>query len=605
MNKQTGFSILEMIVVVSLMGLIAVMVWPVRNVLDDSQRGRVTHDRIDEIRRAILGHEQKVDPYDMGRVIGGYVGDMGEWPELWEPYGDGTGGVRGEFLGKSFRWLKPYKQVAEAGLESMGQPRGLWTRYLSEGTEAEISPDDWRGPYLTPPVARNTAFGSHYASTQDEYASLSTSDREFFHLLQGAGRLTDGWNRSFRFFITDDPDSNENETIFWIVSLGPNGRATFPTSPDDMNDYDENAPGNQDNIVSRLHERDWRKIYRNQRLRSSSTTRLVKLAEDGMEGIVRSIIGESPTGPNTGHTGDLLDWPRLWNWVCRDGENNMIDCDEAGATPDSGQWEEKWEDPVGFDPDIPFTYGQPRGLWGQGTLPGCRFGLGWRHAYMEAPRGVESAQVLLDPWDRPYHFFKVLEDVNGNDVEQLMVLSSGPSGAFEFPAGADGPPSLADRTDPFRLTDYDPALDANLDNIVRIVRRSEWLPGYLRIAELVVENVPGDPHDNIKCRLFGVYNASGERDDPVLLAGTHGEIDGTTWAVGSETQPLFRYDDTTSHRILSGARYLVCWKDENNNDVPDEGEEAWWKAYSIRAHPARIVNVDKLNLDAGGFEALP
>lgn len=85
MKNKAGFTLLEMLVVITIMGLIAAMVWPVKGVLDDSQRGRVTHDRIDEIRRAILGHEQEVDPYDMGRVIGGYVGHMEAWPGLWEP----------------------------------------------------------------------------------------------------------------------------------------------------------------------------------------------------------------------------------------------------------------------------------------------------------------------------------------------------------------------------------------------------------------------------------------------------------------------------------------------------------------------------------------
>jgi len=591
--------------VIAIIGLVAVMVWPVRNVLDDSQRARATHDGIDEIRRSILGHEQEVDSYDMGRIIGGYVGDMGEWPGLWEPDGDGTGGLRGEFFGKAFRWNKPYRQVADAGLESMGQPRGLWTRYLSEDGAAELSPDDWRGPYLTPPVTRNSALGRQYAANQQEYESLSPSDRRYFHLLQGEGQLTDGWNRSFRFFITDDPDSDENETIFWIVSPGPDGRATFPASPDDMNDYDENAPGNEDNIISMLHERDWLEIYRNQGLRSSSTTRLVILAEDRMEGIVRSLIGEGPTGTNTGYTGDLLEWPGLWNWICRDEGDNMIDCGDPEAVPGSGQWEDQWKDPLGHDPDRPFTFGQPRGLWDQGDLESSRFGVGWRHAYIQAPDGAQENELLLDPWNRPYRFFKVLEEVNGNDVEQMLILSGGPSGAFEFPEDS-GVPSLEDRTGEFSLVDYDPTLDANQDNIVRIVRRNEWQPGYLRIETLKVENVPGHPHDNIKCRLFGVHDEDSERDDPVLIAGTHGEISGITpWTVGSEALPVFQYDDTTSNRILTGARYLVCWKDADEDDVPDSGETGWWRVFSLFGHPAKAVYVEELVLDANEFEALP
>lgn len=427
--KPNGFTLLEVLVVVGIMGLMAAMIWPMRGTLDDSQRERVTTEKMDSIVEAILGHDQVKDPYDMSRIIGGYVGDMGEWPGLYEPGGSGLGDERGLFDSGRFRW-SPFKPVPDTKKESLGQPRGLWTRYLMNQSSPNITSDDWKGPYLTPPVTRNPALGKHYAKNQDEYVNLDFTDREYFHLLQGSEQLTDGWNRAFRFFITEGGET------FCIVSLGARG---FGYEDDYVQDCDKDSPENEGKIVRPLRKSDWVAVKTHSSRRSSVTTKLIFLTEYRIEqNIVRALIGESPSGPNTGYTGDLLDWPELFNYVCRfDRDPNSLEttgghpypcdgtvCMEVGGTNEwevqpgevrdengdilsgsyvrgtagsiesrnclrvegalqctsqnsqtvgfdcdlpKGIWERQWRDPNSAT-TADYTYGQPRGMWDRESI---------------------------------------------------------------------------------------------------------------------------------------------------------------------------------------------------------------------------------------------
>jgi len=599
MNAKFGFTLLEVLIVIGIMGLIAAMVWPMRGILDDSQRERATIEKMDAVVEAMLGHAQLKDPLDLSRTIGGYVGDMGAWPQLYEPGGTsgpgGLGGVRGSFVGERFQWTRPFQLVLNPNQESLGQPRGLWTRdeLLADAKEK------WKGPYLTQPVTRNPALGRHYAKNQAEYEALNITDRADFHLLQGGEQLADGWNRAFRFFIT-----NNGET-FCIVSLGPRGRG-FP--PGYVQVCDPNCLKNQGKIVRALERRDWAAVQAARALRSTSTQQLIFIAQDHTERIVRALIGKSPAGPNTGYTGDLLDWPELFNWVC------STTC----------QWAPNWVDPVFPGASKPFKYGQPRGLWGQGALAASRFGVGWRHAYLKAPDGRNEAELLLDAWNRPHHFFRVEEPVGvgGQVVEQFMILSGGEDGTFHFPPAdahghpdpdypaTGGPAELAKRVR-FMMEHYNADHALNRDNIVRIVRRNEWLPGFLTINTLSVNNVQNCAQT--KCGLRGVVGAlPGEGAwGPVLQCPDpvgDGVFSGGTWTLGirpGETAAAFFFNDQTANPIVTGGRYLVCWVDPNGDDRPDPGESGRWKIFSIRAHPAHPANVDTVTLSALDFQPLP
>lgn len=708
--KSNGFTLLEILIVIGIMGLIAAMVWPMRAVMDDSQRERVTIDKMDSIVEAIIGHDQLKDTYDMSRIIGGYVGDMGDWPDLFEPGGSGLGGFRGTFDGGRFRW-SPFESVPDTKKESLGQPRGLWTKEKLDADDRK----KWKGPYLTPPVTRNPALGRHYAKNQAEYEALDLTDREYFHLLQGSEQLTDGWNRAFRFFITDGGET------FCIVSLGPRG---FGYEDDFEQDCDSDSPENQGKIVRALRKSDWEAVRAQSSRRSTVVTKLIFLTEDRIEqDIVRALIGESPSGPNTGYTGDLLDWPELFNWVCRFGRANPEDefgggdpfpCDgticqdgstnhwevQPGEVRDAdgnilsgsyvrgttgsietrtcvrvngilqctnqneqlvsfdcdlpeGIWERQWRDPNSAT-TADYTYGQPRGLWDSESIEPVKWrenkdGIGWRTPYLPKPidnhakpNAAESEEYIADAFDQPLHFFKL------DDKDAFLILSGGDSGGFfydygvseevfEFPqrtfvySGLDPNERITKRVEltqeylerkkqDFKIDDYQPdsteevntpsgtGFYDNRDNITRLVRRSDWRPGFLTINELIVNNVGSCPQT--KCVLRGVVDALGVQFDPVLQCGSHGAWDpiAHTWTIGGGgSPPAFSFPNHTSNQIVTGGRYLVCWEDGDGNDLPDTGEPGWWRIFSTYGHPginhpAAGVTVSLSALD---FQPLP
>jgi prepilin-type N-terminal cleavage/methylation domain-containing protein len=696
--KNNGFTLLEVLIVVGIMGVIAAMVWPLRAVLDDSQREKVTHEQVRVIRQAILGHDQVVDRLDRDRIVSGYVGDMGDWPELWEPGGTGgSGGLgkddRGVFIKDRFQWERPYQEVTASAraAQSLGQPRGLWTRHLRDAATADIKdrPGEnktWLGPYLSPPVASRRALGSQYATSQDAYEALDEADRAYFHLLQGDGQLVDGWNRAFRFFLSKDPadSGSDDDEVFWIVSLGQDGRGDFP---EDMFEYYDDGVTdpyykravNQDNIVTRLYKSEWRELLRLMGRRSGSTSRLVFMTQDSIEKqIVRALIGDAPAGPNTGFTGDNLKWPDLWNWVCRFGrdltpsapypcsgicrdasdvegvcqDNACLNSEVNGTALNTSEEvitcakypEGEWEDST--DSGDPYTYGQPRGLWDKGVEPDSQFGVGWRHNYLPNPstsgaleaNATDPGEYLEDYFNQPFHFFKIgtspnmdLLILSGGDDETVVFETNTSGVTFEYPvpvtdvindpdltvleeinAMVSETQNLLDlRTRQFDFVDYDSS-DENEDNIHRLVRRKEWVPGYLNIETLRVDNVSGSLLGDLKCKLFGVLDASGVAVDPIYEAGVNGTHNATAtppyWEVGNATAPAFDYKGS-GNILVSGARYLVCWKDTNANhgDVPgepDPDEEGWWKIYSVPAHPAKIEQYNVF-IDANGFVTLP
>jgi prepilin-type N-terminal cleavage/methylation domain-containing protein len=574
-GETRGFTLLEVLIVVGIMGLIAAMVWPMRGILDDAQRERMTIKTMDSIVEAMLGHAQLKDPHDLRRVIGGYVGHLGKWPELYEPAGTGLGGLRGAFVGDRFQWSRPFQKVPDTTRESLGQPRGLWTRHLSDQGAPEITSPDWKGPYLAPPVTRNPALGGHFAKNQAEYAALSPTDRTSFHLLQGGEQLTDGWDRAFRFFIIGvAPDQT-----LCIVSLGPRGQGYADGFVQDCN---PNSPQNQGKILRVLHQRDWLAVREAQAWRSSSPQQLIFITQDQTERIVRALIGTSPSGPNTGYSGDLLAWPRLFQWVCT-------------GTPPVCAWTDTWQDPNFPGTSRPFNQGSPRDLWTQGALPSSRLGIGWRHAYLAPPEGKGANEQLLDAWNRPYHFFRVWETIAGQNQEQLMILSGGQGGTFAFSVRAGGE---------FHLADYDPNHAANQDNLVRIVRRSEWLPGFLRINQLIIEGVTNCAQT--RCSLCGVLNAQGARADLVLQCGVDGTWDGgtQTWTIGGGGNPAFSFGDLTPGQLVTGGRYLVCWVDANANNFSDPGESGGWRIFPSHGHPAGQIQ-ELVRLRAAEFQPLP
>jgi hypothetical protein len=413
-------------------------------------------------------------------------------------------------------------------------------------------------------------------------------DKEQFRKLQSDGRLADGWGRPFRFFITADPH-NPGETIFWIVSEGPDGKGRYPAKGTcsghswsvDLNDtmgntYDEQDQHNRDNLVMKLYSRDWQTVFTLWEQDKEAATRSV------LDRVRRALLGEGPAGLNTGYSGDLLAWPKLFCW--------------EGA---SSSWDDEDESSAAY------TKGQPRGLWTArpnsadtaDDLSASRWGLGWRRAYLTPPIGAGETEVVRDAWGRELLFFHD----TANDA--LMVLSRGRDGMFAFGTTNAGQTEPVDFAEAVDVTAYNPSLAVNLDNIHLTVRKYERTPGYLRLDRFVVLNATAGTTK------AGFFRADGAFVSGVdLLAATtltDEDSDGTAddWAVGNGI-PAFVFDDTTAQSVPSGARYLVFWNDTDGNNTIDTGEMYYPWIFNVMAL-AGSGHTSSLRLSTGDFRPVP
>jgi prepilin-type N-terminal cleavage/methylation domain-containing protein len=647
-DEKNGFTLLEVVIVLFILGILAAMAVPAMGVLDDRERERITRERMDRIRRAVLGPDDRFD--DQGRpVIGGYVGDMRTWPDLWEaraeigpnmagnpwdnpaalPAGLGQGPDYlvdpdrvffrpfGRFVDEAWKWHRPYRRLYNdttgnqdhiGGLETEneGQPRGLWTRFpedLPFDLPGHPAPgldlgENWKGPYIAAPVDENLKDSLHLAESDadfhkllpvprafydtDEnkwYSSWEDGDyspsagggeyfdeREAFRLLQNHGRLADAWNRSFRFFITEDLD-HPGETVFWIISQGPDGKGTYPTKgtcagfswsvdPSDTmgRAYDEDDAWNRDNIVMKLYSRDWRAVF------DAEDRDRIERTRKKLDRIHAALSGETPLGRNTGFSGDMCRWPRLFRWMgghwaCRDGGG------------------------------VAYTKGQPRELWTNrpdasdpaSDPPASAWGIGWRQAYLTPPHGVGPAELLRDAWNREILFF------HDAAADAVLILSRGPSGRFSFGAVSADATEPMDFTELVDVTAYDPAAPDNRDNIFRVAALLERKPGYLRIDRLVVLNATVGV---TKCCFFRDDGGADVLTASAPLTDEDGDGNDDDWAQGDgPANPAYNYNDTTAMAASTGARYLVCWSDMNGNSAIDSGEWHYPVMLSVTAAP--------------------
>ena len=710
-SNERAFTLLEVLIVLFILGMIAVMAWPALGILDDRAREELTRENMEVIRRAIVGDPDRFDA-DGRRIIGGYVGDMEKWPDLWEakaevvppavappdcvfactdeenecPTSDKSFsfGFRpaGKFVEKRWKWCRPFRKVLDGGddidlelfeykepdgagyvdtsgpdnvwhigkydhndycndhiggleTENEGQPRGLWTDDPKEDanpTEME-DPDKWKGPYMAPPMDECLKDSLHWAETCDEYYSLEPTDtwhletdpppdkcvrattsedgdylaehydeKESFRLLQTDGRLSDGWGRAFRFFITADQD-RPGSTIFWIISEGPDKEGTYPAKgtfggatwtddPDDIMSkaYDDEDDYNKDNIVMKIYSHEWEAIFEEINEKKKTET------EDLFLRIKKAILGSSPGGMNDGFTGDVCRWPKLFRW-----EGSFWD-DEDDGTSDSytkGQLRELWTRTPNNDPVAGASDDVAVPAW-------AHAGIGWRGEYLQTPWGINGEQYIRDAWDREVLFFFEDNSLDPLKDDAIMILSRGIDGKFDFgdtdtlpegaPDGTDDYLEPASFTEPIDVTIYDPndtnpndGGGHNADNIVLIIWKSEWDNGCFRLTEFKVQNaVYNDPGEKTRACLF--YDNVGTE---IKTAGAAGD-----WVVGPDPVAFNRND------VKPGARHLVFWNDTNDDDVIDSGENQYTFIYNIITSEG-CHEIDSITLNANNFTAAP
>ncbi|AKL96354.1 prepilin-type N-terminal cleavage/methylation domain-containing protein [Clostridium aceticum] len=463
-----GFTLLEIIVVLSIMSFLAAMIVPFIGHMNNTQKTKDTHEILRNIRTAIIGTPNVFDSEGI-RIIGGYVKDMDAFPKLYEAEWDNTN--------KVWKWKDDDEEV----VNGRGQPRGLWEEGRSLGSTdlTEDAPDysSWKGPYLyypKDPYPENTKELEKQLKGVDELDDLDPDDKGRFEQRYVEGKLSDAWGRVL-YFIKQD--TAEGPSLL-MISAGPSGKIVLP---DPGEKYNQNADKeNEDNIVLEIKHREWYNLAQ----RTEATYEI-------LENIRTAIIGPQNVYDREGirviggYVRDMNTLPKLYEPIWN----------KEGLRWD---WDEDKE-------EVEIGKGQPRGLWEAGLSLGdpdlaedvpdySR----WLGPYIDYPRedpfpddtknlleelkksaldrldGLDEEDKkrfqqrhvggkLSDAWGEALYFIK---EGSGNETSLLMI-SAGADGEIILPD-----PSIGD-------THYDkdavnPEGKGNKDNIVIKITPNEW-----------------------------------------------------------------------------------------------------------------------------------
>jgi prepilin-type N-terminal cleavage/methylation domain-containing protein len=648
-SKQAGFTLLEVLIVLFIMGLLAAMAWSGMGLLDESQKRKITLERMEMIRTAIMGPQ---GIYDAGgrRVVGGYVGDMKKFPDLWE----GRAEIRPDFSGNGWpspdpglgqapsyildparvffrpsgtfvsgQWQRhrPFRKLFDdavsnidhtGGLETEneGQPRGLWTRFTEDlardlpdhPAPGETEGPEWKGPYLRPPADQATKDADHYAASDADYAELEprwrsslsyeTWEEGDYAPLNALGEGYDD-KEKFRLLNTDGclADGWGRAFRFFITADKDRPGSTIFWIISEGPDYDGRYPakGTCNVRVWTPDPEDTMGKNYDETLPENRDNIIMKIYSHEFETVFRDQQTEKEKTTRT-----LLG--RVKNALTGEaplGRNSGY-TGSLGALPTLFQWEtDRWDNEAA----VPYTKGQPRGLWTRtpnamdplDNLALETWGMGWRTAYIQTPDGTGADEMLRDAWGRELLFF---HDAGAN---AMMALSAGADGVYVF----GDPANLIEAMD---ISIYNPLAPENLDNIYIAVRDHEFSPGYLNIENITVFNAAAGI---TKARLF---RGEGVAASQVRIASvlTDEDADGSVddWSTGSAGFPCYLYHGASADAILTGPRHLVIWNDTNGDNEPDSGELAHTLILNITAEPGANT-IPEIKVNSAGFTSLP
>lgn len=577
-RRQAGFTLVELLLVIVILGFLAGMIMPFANHQDKQTKIKQTEATFEEIRMAILGARNSFDA-EGNRVIGGYVGDVGNLPKLYKFIWDAD-------VIEDDKWTHPdddsdtkpdttanYDGDDKVYGDDNAQPVALWKKTLPGGYGPEVLVENgWNGPYMASP---RDPFPDD--SIADWESGTDEQERQF-RLRECQGRLTDGWGKALIIYVedtNDDGDLDEETSTsagvitplnLVFVSAGPDGRYDA-SNPADIDNPD--LPENSDNLVLRISKNEWYSPYETKEYKTQT-----KLLE-----IKQAIIGEVPLGSNDGYTGDVLEWPKLFRWES-----------------------DHWDDKKSGAPDEPYTKGQPRGLWTRTpnsdpsdsthdsddppdwTQPG----VGWRRAYLSAPDGEDGDQVLKDAWDREILFFK--DDTN----DYLILLSRGADGKFTF-GSVDS--DSEEPTDFTEVLDYETNYQTtgfNEDNIVEVIKEDDWKTdtALLVLKKFTVKNANTDT----KAYLF--YNDSMDLPDTTNPPLQSSVSPPTPW---EQSDPGGLFGGAVS--CQRGFRALVFWQDDSATGTSgeiDSDEDRYIYRFDIKGNST--IEIEQITVDTAWFK---
>lgn len=656
---MNGFTLLEVLVVLTILGFLTAMVVPAMGVMDDRARERETVRRMERIRRAMLGDPDRYDEKGR-RIIGGYVGDMGRWPDLWEAraevrkswtgqgwdhgagpaagLGQGPGYAldpgkafyrpSGHFVKGRWRWHTPYRKLKNqregtyanadhiGGLETEneGQPRGLWTRYVEalnsdkvsgHPQPGEVEGSDWKGPYLNPPIDENLKDALPFAQSMDEYNALEPMNH-----------------------ATGTPPNHETweDGSYATPALGEL--------------FDEKESFRLLQTDGRLAD-GWGRAFRF----------FITEDKDRPGGTIFWMISEGPDRggkyPNKGSCAS-----HAWTTDSEDTMGKAYAPDDAYNQDNivmklfSCEWEAVFEEEkkekeaetrkqleaireaVAGEAPTGLNYGftgdlcrlpnlfrwEPGALstWDDADGSDTSYTKGQpRELWTDRPNKADSGDdVKGSAWGIGWRH-RYLRDPGGLGEENrirdawgqglLFFYDTANESLLVLSRGADGRFDFGATTENTEPVDFTEVLvNSDYDPLADENRDN---------VHIIVDKSDWAPgyfrlpkltvrnatSHTTKCRLFRGRAEAASETETAILDGD--------WVVGDGAAPALAFDDTTAEKIVTGARYLVVWNDTDANNEPDVGEEGVTFIYPLFGVPGS-GDQGALTLDANDFKGL-
>ncbi len=265
MRGDKGLTLMELLVVISILGLLVTVMLPFQGRMSDNAKREETIQLLESIRFGLLGAENAYDA-NGNRVLGGYVGDYGTLPDFvvheWDtasnylviPEDSSTPDAP-----TILDWADVNKQNYH---DASIMPLGLWTNTIrvddgsSTGIIHNFMPHaDWNGPYVVVPRDDFSGDDDLYPYTAPSGSpSVHNDESRNFLLRQGEGRFTDGWGSAIHIYF----DGNKN---LYFVSAGSDRRITFgdesSVAKPNFGPADSSLPHNEDNLVLMISHEQW------------------------------------------------------------------------------------------------------------------------------------------------------------------------------------------------------------------------------------------------------------------------------------------------------------------------------------------------------------